>query len=163
MDKKQSIGLGLFVMLIAAGAYLLGMQTADRATLNSNYGAPKNLEEIAKIESDFDRQQVELTNRVADVQNKIKTVKLNLGLDGEDRQFESTEIAERLVKLDAERLKTQTAGITSDVPIPADSPDGKILNQTRTASGMSQQVLENYERETGVSPEEIEELMRRTK
>ena len=163
MDKKQALGLGGAIMVaVALGAYFLGTQNANQESLDAHNGEPKNLEEITKLESNFDRQQVELTNRVADVQNQIKTVKLNLGLDDEDRQFESAEIVERLAELDAERLKTQTTGITSDVPIPADSPDGKVLNQSRTASGMSQQVLQNYEKETGVSPDEIEELMRRT-
>lgn len=49
-----------------------------------------------------------------------------------------------------------------NVPLPEDSPSAKVLNQPKTASGIPVKVLENYQQETGVSPDEVEALMQRT-
>lgn len=149
-------------VFVAATAYTIGIKSGHESAAKSGTDKPQNLEEVREIESKFDQQQVNITNRIADIQNKIETVKLNLDLDDTDSRLQSNEIADRLAELDEERFNTQTLGVKSDVPIPADSPDGQLLNQPRTASGISRKVLQNYEQETGVSPQEIEELMRRT-
>ena len=48
------------------------------------------------------------------------------------------------------------------VPLPPESSSAKSLALPRSESGIPQPVLENYQRETGISPEKIEELMKRT-
>ncbi len=161
MINSKFFLLSFLALALIAGAYFAGSKLGSESA-EPVVSKPKNLEEIAKLENDFDQQQLSLTNRLAEVKNEIETVKVNLNLDELDAKLQSTEIADRLAELDEERLTTQTLGIASDVPIPADSPDGRVLNQPRTASGISQQALENYQQETGVSPQEIEDLLRRT-
>jgi len=158
--NRVGFKVGLSAVLIAVlvtGAYLLGQRNAVQPVL-----APKNLEEITKLDSEFNRQQAELNNRISDIQNRIATVKLNLDLDEKEQALQSVEIAERLEALNNELANVATNQVQTNVPIPPDSPDGKVLNQPKTASGIPVSVLQNYQQETGVSPDEIEALMRRT-
>ncbi len=48
------------------------------------------------------------------------------------------------------------------VPLPAESSSAKVLAQPKSPSGIPKPVLENYQKETGVNPAEIEALMQRT-
>ena len=48
------------------------------------------------------------------------------------------------------------------VPLPAESSSARVLAQPKSPSGIPVPVLENYQKETGVNPAEIEALMRRT-
>jgi len=160
----KGLNIGITALVVTAsivGAYFLGTQNSSLPPPEVS-SEPKNLEEIAELDSEFSRQQLELSNRLADVQNRIQTVKLNLDLDESDSQIESTEIANRLEDLNGRLLETTVGDTSADVPFPPDSPAGKLRNQPRTESGIPVSVLRNYEKETGVSPDEVEELMRRT-
>ena len=162
MKNWRLIAGGVFVLGAIIIAYFAGVRTSTAPVETSTSLEPRTLEEVSRLESQFDRQQVELTNRIADVQNKIKTAKINLDIKEDEYDFDSPEIAERLAELDGRLVQMKAEGISSDVPFPPDSPAGKLQNQPRTASGIPVSVLQKYEQETGVSPEEIEELMRRT-
>lgn len=168
MGGCKTAWLAVFSVLLIGSAYYIGStyyigsQQAESGDERQVSAGPKNLQEIAKLESEFDRQQIELSNRLADVQNRLKTVKLNLGLSAPDNALHSTEIADRLQQLDDRLLQMKTQGLNSSVPFPSDSPAGKLQNQPRSASGVPLSVLQNYEQETGVSADEIEALMRRT-
>jgi len=160
----KGLKIGIIALVISAfvvGAYLLGASNSS-VPLQVISNEPKNLEEIAKLDSEFNRQQADLGNRLADVQNRIQTVKLNLELDKSDNQVQSTEISDRLEELNGRLLETKVSSASADVPFPLDSPAGKLRSQPRTESGIPVSVLRNYEKETGVSPGEVEELMRRT-
>ena len=50
-----------------------------------------------------------------------------------------------------------------EVFLPPESSSAKVLAQPKSKSGISQSVLDGYQKETGVNPAEIEALMRRTK
>jgi len=153
--------IGLVSTTLLVGAYLLGqhnsLENSDEAMVQ-----PKNLEEISKLDSEFERQQAELANRISNIKNRIETVKLNLDIDEKEQQLQSVEISERLEALNNELAGATTNQVKTDVPIPPDSLDGKVINQPKSASGIPVSVLQNYQQETGVSPDEIEELMRRT-
>jgi len=153
--------IGLVSTTLLVGAYLLGqhnsLENSDEAMVQ-----PKNLEEISKLNSEFERQQAELANRISNIKNRIETVKLNLDIDEKEQQLQSVEISERLEALNNELASATTNQVKTDVPIPPDSLDGKVINQPKSASGIPVSVLQNYQQETGVSPDEIEELMRRT-
>jgi len=153
--------IGLVSTTLLVGAYLLGqhnsLENSDEAMVQ-----PKNLEEISKLDSEFERQQAELANRISNIKNRIETVKLNLDIDEKEQQLQSVEISERLEALNNELASATTNQVKTDVPIPPDSLDGKVINQPKSASGIPVSVLQNYQQETGVSPDEIEELMRRT-
>ena len=47
------------------------------------------------------------------------------------------------------------------VPLPEGSASARVLAQPKTESGIPQKVVENYQKETGVNPAEIEALMRK--
>lgn len=162
MNPIKIVGILVVLIVVALSAYMLGKSEGSAEVTTVKDANPKSLKEIARIESQFDQQQLDLTNRVAETQNQIKTVKLNLGLREADNEIQSVEIRERLVELDERLANSQTQYLGGSVPIPADSPSGKLMTQPRTASGIPTSVLQNYQQETGVSPSEIEELMRRT-
>jgi len=143
----KGLKIGIIALVISAfvvGAYLLGASNSS-VPLQVISNEPKNLEEIAKLDSEF-----------------IQTMKLNLELDKSDNQVQSTEISDRLEELNGRLLETKVSSASADVPFPLDSPAGKLRSQPRTESGIPVSVLRNYEKETGVSPGEVEELMRRT-
>ncbi|MFT6098155.1 MAG: DNA-binding transcriptional MerR regulator [Arenicella sp.] len=161
----KGLWIGMLVIAVlglTAGAYFLG--TSNSSLPHQEVSSePKNLEEITELETEFNRQQSELSNRLVDVQNRIQTVKMNLDVGESDTQVQSTEIADRLQELNGRLLAAKTSDTSADVPFPPDSPAGKLKRQPRTESGIPVSVLRNYEKETGVSPDEVEALMRRTK
>ena len=76
--------------------------------------------------------------------------------------LEDPEIAE----LNSVQAKIDTLPKSPDqkaVVLPPESSSAKVLAQPKTASGIPMHVVENYQKETGVNPAEIEALMRRTK
>jgi DNA-binding transcriptional MerR regulator len=161
--KGLSIGITVLAVLgLIAGSYFLGTNNSSLPPQEVS-SKPKNLEEITELDTEFNRQQRELSNRLVDVQNRIQTVKMNLDVDENNIQVQSTEIADRLQELNSRVLAANTTDTSADVPFPPDSPAGKLRLQPRTESGIPVSVLRNYEKETGVSPDEVEALMRRTK
>jgi len=155
--------LALFsATMLGVTSYYFGQRSAHQQAESLADKTSKNLEEVAQAELAFQSSQKDLTNRLAEVKNKIKTVKQSLELEEGELELESVEIAQKLTQLSTERAQLGVLSLESDVPVPAGSPDGIILNQPKSPSGISLKVLENYEQDTGVSPQEIEELMRRT-
>jgi len=158
--KGLKLGVAtLVVMSLIIGAYFLGIRNSSLSHQEVSR-APKNLEEVAELDSEFNRQHLELDNHLADVKNRIQTVKLNLELGESDNQVTSTEISNRLEELNERIIGATVSDTSAGVPFPPDSPAGKLRNQPRTESGIPVSVLRNYEKETGVSPDEVEELMR---
>ena len=147
MGKLKYILIFTLILGVVIGAYNLGRRSNTGIGHENRLSAPRNLEEVAKIETEFERQQVELTNKVAEWKNQIATTKQNLELSAEDRKFDSVEIEQRLQELDEEMTASQDKEPFSGVPIPVDSPDGKIIHQARSESGIPLSVLENYEKE----------------
>ena len=158
--KLKTMLAAAVVVGVAIGSYFLGQRSGD--SVEEGSATPMSLEEVVKAESDFQSNQRDLTNRLAEVQNRIKTVKQSLEFEEGEYEIESVEIKQRLSELNAERLTLKASPVESGVPVPLDSPDGQVINQARSQSGISLKVLENYEQDTGVSPQEIEDLMHRT-
>ncbi len=155
--------MSLLVFFLASifGAYFLGVKMSAPEQ-SAEVTAPKNLQEIAVLDSEFDRQQRDLTNRIDEIKNRVATAKLNLNVDKLDDQVQSTEISDSLKELNDRILESRTSPATTNVAFPPDSAAGKLQRQPMAESGVPVSVLRNYEKETGVSAEEVEALMRRT-
>ena len=153
------ISVVLLLLLFSFGGYYLG--SLNGVQTESVKESDDSLSQVDAIETRFDHQQELVNNRLNNIKNRVETIKVGLNEQGIDTSVSAIEIDDALNKLNSSLNTLESNNTIGSVPIPADSPSGRVQNQPRTPSGISVSVLENYERETGVSPQEIEELMRR--
>ncbi len=108
----------------------------------------------------LEMQAKEMERRLAEITRKIASLKkMSIGVKDMNTVAEESQNRLKGVKTNLALLREKERNI--EVPIPPESPSGKILNQPKSASGIPFAVLQNYQMETGVNPEEIEELMRK--
>ncbi len=164
MNKKLYIGAGVVIVSIV-GALLFSYHEQEEpsreASLNetkkeqpetASKEKEKKEEPIPVIDIESLDKRMELVHKEMEILLKDRVVIEQ----GEDFALASQEklddVLESIKVLSEKQLAAQ-------VPISPDSPSGKVLNQPRTQSGLSESMLDNYERETGVTPQEIESLM----
>lgn len=154
--NKKAILLALagvvLMLLIAFGAYQAGS--------NSPKDNQVTAEKDAVPEVISDKDVSDLGNRIARLQSKLDDVKkksaeVQASIDATQQVSSNLEAMNARVDALPEKVEPK------EVSLPPDSPSAKVLARPKTDSGIPVSVLEDYQKETGVSPEEIEELMRR--
>ena len=150
----------VLVLVVAVGGYQLGTRE-NKALIedlqkNQAQSTPVSFEEA-------------LENDLRKMEAQIESINADLTKLDEDSQVISESLASiespddsALLELQAQIDALPQTPDQQAVPLPPESSSAKALALPRTESGIPRSVLENYQNETGISPEQVEELMKRT-
>lgn len=160
VKSKVIISVLVLVSAVGFGAYQLGVN--QESAKNQKQASIQKQAEPVSPEVALEQDMRKMEARIKAVNSNLEQlIKKSKKINNDLAELESPDdsiLAEVQAQIDAlPRTPDQKA-----VPLPPESSSAKVLAQPRSPSGIPQPVLDNYQKETGVNPAEIEALMQRT-
>ena len=157
VKKNMFITASSVLVMLAIG--VLSYQYGARNAATQTHDKQKAEGENHLLEGVSEKEISNLGNKIARLQAKIDDLQQQSS-DVEANIVGTADVNEDIEAMNA-RIDALPEQIETEVNLPADSPSAKVLARPKSPSGIPVSVLKDYEKETGVSSEEIEELMRR--